>query len=133
MNDLRALADAKIDAARKKLLASLHNQVEAAKARQSSRGMLQSGNTLVEIVNICSLMMESLRDVVIAEYQWVLSQSLPGERNADALIVASRDHVGGWLLPCDDRLKREGSNISAQTNAIVECSQKLKAKNDEVC
>ena len=115
-------------------MASLHDRVETLKAKQSAAGILKSGNTLVELVNIFSRMLESLRDVIIAQYQWAISESLLSTQGfADELVSASQEQVEMLRSPCNDRLAREGSNIWAPPNAVAECSKKLGAKGEEVC
>jgi hypothetical protein len=94
LSELRKLADAKIDAERKKLLAPLHDCVETLKAKQSAAGILMSGNTLVELLNIFSRILESLRDVIITQYQWAISESLLSTQGfAEERVGASRVQV----------------------------------------
>lgn len=134
MSELRGIADAKIDAERKRLLAFVSDEIEAIKRKNAAAGMLRSGHTMVEITNICTRALDSVGGAVTTQYEWATSESLLSTQSyVDELICASRDQVAPLLAECITRLKREAELIAAPANAVNECVKKLEGKNYQVC
>ncbi len=70
------IADAKISLAITSAVNSLKTNIEAVHRRAAAKGMLKSGNTIIEVKNECVSTLKSVGNVASQELCWVLSQSL---------------------------------------------------------
>ena len=78
--------------------------------------MLRSGNTLVEVASICTRSLNSLGEVVLAQYQWAASQSLLATPSfLEELVRSSRSQIEPLFKSCVDHVRREIAFVGAPT------------------
>lgn len=132
MSELRELANAKIDAERVKLLASLPAEIEALKRKNAANGLLRSGNTILGVVAICSSALDSLGRLVLDQYRWAVTQSLLTTQSwVEELVQVVPDQLVPLYERCVDHVKRE-ADLAGAPRAAPECIAKLEVKRDEI-
>ena len=132
MSELITLANAKIEAERAKLVSALPGQIESLKRREAARGSLRSGNTLVEVANICTSSLDSLAEVVMTQYRWAASQSLLTTRSfVEELVTSSRTQLEPLFESCVGHVRREIAFVGAP-NTDRELVGRLETKRGEV-
>lgn len=101
------IADAKISLAATSAITSLQNNVHAIHNRASAKGMLRSGNTIIEVKNECVLTLRSLGDIASQELCWVLSQSFfASSATIDACNALARRSFGAARGECSAVLRK---------------------------
>lgn len=131
MSELKRLADGKMEAECGKIAASLSAQIEALKRQNAAKRMLRSGNTVLEVVNLCASALESLKDDILKQYSWAASKSLlTSQTFVEELIRASREQMQP-LYHDSVRHLESAIALAGAPNALAECNAKLDAKREQ--
>jgi len=76
MSKVLHIADQRAEGALERLLESLDYDFEAMLRKNSAEGMLRSGNTIKQAMNLVSENSDSLKDLLIEQSSWVIKQSI---------------------------------------------------------
>lgn len=107
MSKILDIVDRKIEAGRKRLLEDIDSRYEAMLRNDSANGNLRSGNTVRETINIATESADLLRNLIIDQFTWAISESIyvpmsiSGELNA----IASR-HFSELEIAAEQYVKK---------------------------
>lgn len=76
MDNLEDIAEKKIEKGLDRILNKLDRDYEAMLRRHSADGLLRSGNTIKSTMDYTAEAAESLRDLMIEQFQWVIEESV---------------------------------------------------------
>lgn len=76
MSSLENIASAKILASVNRHLKKMEDDIEALKRMNASKGLLISGATVRQVIRLCNEVIDSTRNEIINQYEWVIKESL---------------------------------------------------------
>ena len=101
------IADAKMSLAATSAIAKLQAESEAIHRRAASKGMLRSGNTIVEVKDQCVLTLGQFGEITSQELRWALSKTFfASPSTADLCNAVAHRHIGAAGNECSAVLRK---------------------------
>ena len=132
MSKILDIADRKVQDSLDRLLESLDQDFQAMLSKHSAEGMIRSGNTIRQAMNIVTDGSDLLKDILIDHSRWVIKQSIyvPKSISAD-LTNLCETHFKEFIKKTEKYIRRSTeisgqpklfSQMHAQVNKSIERS-----------
>ncbi|WP_299599460.1 hypothetical protein [uncultured Microbulbifer sp.] len=119
MSNIISIAERKVQNEMDRLLEEMAGELEAMLRKHSAEGILRSGNTIRQAMNLVGKKSEVLRDVVIKHSQWVVTESIYVPIIIAEELVSISDSIFNILMDESRPVMKRATEVSGQPNLFA--------------
>lgn len=119
MSNIIFIAERKVQNEMDRLLEEMAGEFEAMLRKHSAEGMLRSGNTIKQAMNLVGKKSETLRDIIIKHAQWVVSESIYVPTTIAEELTSINDSFFNILTDESRPVVKKATEMSGQPNLFA--------------